>query len=47
MEEINEKSNYCLSCKNKPCTKGCPLGNDITEFIKYIKEEKYAIRNTW
>lgn len=41
MEEINEKSNYCLSCKNKPCTKGCPLGNDITEFIKYIKEEKY------
>lgn len=41
MEEINEKSNYCLSCKNKPCTKGCPLGNDITEFIKCIKEEKY------
>lgn len=41
MEEINEKSSYCLSCKNKPCTKGCPLGNDITEFIKCIKEEKY------
>ena len=41
MENIKEKSNYCLSCKNKPCTKGCPLGNDITEFIKYIKEEKF------
>jgi glutamate synthase (NADPH/NADH) small chain len=41
MEEIKEKANYCLSCKNKPCIKGCPLENDITEFIKYIKEEKY------
>ncbi len=41
MEEIKEKSNYCLSCKNKPCIKGCPLENDITEFIKHIKEEKY------
>ena len=41
MEEIKEKSNYCLSCKNKPCMKGCPLNNDITEFIRNIKEEKY------
>ena len=41
MENIKEKSDYCLSCKNKPCTKGCPLGNDITEFIKLIKEEKF------
>lgn len=41
MEQIKEKSNYCLSCKNKPCMKGCPLNNDITEFIRNIKEEKY------
>lgn len=41
MEGIKEKANYCLSCKNKPCIKGCPLNNDITEFIKSIKEEKY------
>ena len=27
----------CLSCVNKPCVNGCPLGNDITEFIKCIK----------
>lgn len=41
-EEINEKSQYCLNCKMKPCSlKGCPLGNDIPEFIKKIKEEKY------
>lgn len=41
MEEIKEKANYCLSCKAKPCVKGCPLNNDITEFIAKIKEEKY------
>ncbi|MCI8412406.1 MAG: FAD-dependent oxidoreductase [Clostridia bacterium] len=41
-EEINKKSNYCLDCKMKPCSiKGCPLGNNIPEFIKAIKEENY------
>ena len=41
-KEIKEKSNYCLNCKIKPCTnKGCPLNNDIPEFIKQIKEENY------
>lgn len=38
--EIKEKVNYCLNCKVKPCSnKGCPLGNDIPEFIKAVKEE--------
>ena len=42
MEEINEKANYCLNCKIKPCSvKGCPLGNNIPEFIRQIKEENY------
>ena len=41
MENIKEKADYCLSCKVKPCKKGCPLENDITEFIKYIKENNY------
>lgn len=31
----------CLGCKAKPCRKGCPLTNDITEFIGYIKEKEY------
>lgn len=39
--EIRKKAEYCLGCKVKMCQKGCPLGNDITEFIKYVKEEKY------
>lgn len=35
-EEIRK---YCLSCRNKPCANnGCPLGNNIQEFIH---EEDY------
>jgi len=41
MDEIIEKANYCLNCKTKPCQKGCPLGNNIPDFIKGIKEGKY------
>ena len=41
MENINELSEYCLNCKTKPCQKACPLGNDIPEFIKNIKNENY------
>lgn len=40
-EEINKKAKHCLGCKVKMCKNGCPLGNDITEFISYIKEDKY------
>ncbi len=38
---IEEKSAYCLSCKNKNCVKGCPLSNDITDAIKYVKNKEY------
>ena len=42
-EEIKEKANYCLNCKIKPCSlKGCPLGNNIPEFIKQVKEENFV-----
>ena len=42
MNKIKEKASYCLSCKVKPCSiKGCPLHNNIPEFIKYLKEENY------
>ena len=37
--EIKDKVNYCLSCKNKNCVKGCPLSNDITDAIKYLKSD--------
>ena len=42
MEQLEEKANYCLNCVTKPCSKkGCPLENDIPEFIKAIKEKNY------
>lgn len=40
-ELVKEKADYCLGCKVKMCQKGCPLGNDIPEFIRYIKQEDY------
>lgn len=42
MENIKEKINYCLNCKIKPCSKnGCPLNNNIPDFIKAAKEDDY------
>ena len=38
---VKELANYCLQCKNSPCRKGCPLNNNITEFIRLYKEDKY------
>ena len=40
-EKIEQMADYCLNCKIKPCQKGCPLGNDIPEFIKNVKEKNY------
>ena len=41
IEEIKKQAEYCLNCKTKPCMAGCPLKNNIPDFISYIKEEKY------
>ena len=43
MEEITKQAEYCLHCKIKPCSlKGCPLGNNIPDFIEQVKVENYA-----
>jgi len=36
-----EEANRCLQCKNPTCIKGCPVGVNIPEFIKLIKEKKF------
>ncbi len=42
IKEIEEKVNYCLNCKVKPCSlKGCPLNNRIPDFIQALKKEEY------
>lgn len=38
MKEIKEKAEYCLNCKTKPCQKGCPLENNIPDFIAEVKK---------
>ena len=41
-KDIMDKAEYCLKCKEKPCSlKGCPLNNDIPGFIQKVKEEKF------
>lgn len=40
-KNINENAGYCLNCSAKPCkNKGCPLSNNIPDFIKLVKENK-------
>lgn len=42
MKEIKEKAEYCLNCKNKPCSiKGCPMQTKVPEFITEIKNENF------
>ena len=41
IEEIKKQAEYCLNCKTKPCRTGCPLQNNIPDFIKCVKEESY------
>ena len=47
LEEIKKQANYCLHCKTKPCKTGCPLQNNIPDFIEQIKlgkiQEAYKI----
>ena len=38
-KEIVEKAKYCLHCKNKLCSRACPLSNNIPEFIEQLKNE--------
>ncbi len=39
--ELTELLTNCESCVIKPCQIGCPLNNDITGFIKELKNNNY------
>ena len=39
-EQAIDEAMRCLNCKNRPCTRGCPVAIDIPEFITKIREEK-------
>ena len=38
-DNIKQKAEYCLNCKNTQCRTGCPLGNNIPAFIQKVKED--------
>lgn len=40
IEVIKNKANWCLGCKNRPCSMACPMHTKIPEFIQKIKEDK-------
>lgn len=40
-EQAIEEANRCLSCKHRPCVKGCPVGVPIPEFIALMKEGNF------
>ena len=46
-EQAKQEAMRCLNCKTRPCVKGCPVNNDIPNFIAKIKdgefEEAYQI----
>lgn len=37
-EQAIEEAMRCLNCKHKPCTKGCPVGVPIPEFISEVAQ---------
>lgn len=38
-DNIKQKAEYCLNCKNPQCRTGCPLENNIPAFIQKVKED--------
>lgn len=41
MENFQDLVDYCLDCVAKPCKKGCPLENNIPDFIKAAKNQEF------
>ena len=38
-EEAQKEANRCIQCPRHPCKGGCPVGVDIPEFIKALRED--------
>ena len=41
-ERAVEEAQRCISCKNKPCVEGCPVGVHIPEFLEAVGERDFA-----
>lgn len=38
-EQAKAEASRCIQCKNMPCRKGCPVGVDIADFIKLVRDD--------
>ncbi|HSW58191.1 MAG TPA: NADPH-dependent glutamate synthase [Dehalococcoidales bacterium] len=38
--EAGKEANRCLQCKKRNCVEGCPVGVNIPEFIKALREDR-------
>jgi len=41
-KEVIEEANRCLACHNPTCVQGCPINNNIPQFISKVKEGDFA-----
>ena len=37
---MKQEAERCINCKHRPCTKACPVGVKIPDFIKFLTEDK-------
>ena len=42
LEQAQNEARRCLSCKNRPCVSGCPVGIPIPEFVAKVAEGDLA-----
>ena len=42
LEEVLKEAGRCLQCSTAPCSKGCPAGINVKEFIRLIREKDYS-----
>ncbi len=40
-EQAVAEAERCLQCGDPPCAQGCPVGVDISTFVKLVKERKF------
>ncbi|MHA2188421.1 MAG: dihydropyrimidine dehydrogenase, partial [Candidatus Thorarchaeota archaeon] len=40
-EQAMTEAQRCISCRNKPCIGGCPVGVQIPEFLALVAEGKF------
>ncbi|MFC2003714.1 NADPH-dependent glutamate synthase [Chloroflexota bacterium] len=38
LEQAEEEASRCIQCPKRPCVEGCPVGVDIPDFIKAVRD---------